>query len=104
MSEWQARPLDRVYPVLFIDAIVVKVRDGQVVNRPVYVAIGVSVNGERDVLGLWAGDGGGGGQDWLSGLPEVKKPGGPGRGIPVFGRPQGPPPSRAAGRPPPPPP
>jgi transposase-like protein len=44
--------------VLFIDAIVVKVRDGQVVNRPVYVVIGVTVNGERDILGLWAGDGG----------------------------------------------
>jgi len=39
--------LDRVYPVIFIDAITVKVRDGQVSNRPVYVAIRVSVNGER---------------------------------------------------------
>jgi transposase-like protein len=51
------RPLDRVYPVVFIDAIVVKVRDGQVVNRPVYAAIGVDVNGQRDILGLWAGGG-----------------------------------------------
>ena len=58
MIEWRNRPLDRVYPVLFIDAIVVKVRDGQVTNRPVYVVIGVTVNGERDILGLWAGDGG----------------------------------------------
>ena len=40
MSFWQARPLDRVYPVVFLDAIVVKIRDGQVTNRPVYVAIG----------------------------------------------------------------
>src|SRR5690349_7159635 len=47
MTDGQARPLDRVYPVLFIDAIVVKVRDGQVANKPVYVAIGVTVNGER---------------------------------------------------------
>ena len=39
MTEWRNRPLDRVYPVLFIDAIVVKVRDGQVVNRPIYVVI-----------------------------------------------------------------
>lgn len=52
MSDWQHRPLDRVYPVLFIDAIVVKVRDGQVTNRPVYAVIGVTVNGERDILGL----------------------------------------------------
>ena len=45
MAAWHARPLDRVYPVMFIDAIVVKVRDGQVTNRPIYVAIGVTVNG-----------------------------------------------------------
>ena len=54
----QSRPLDSVYPVVFIDAIFVKVRDGQVANRPVYVAIGVTVAGTRDILGLWAGDGG----------------------------------------------
>jgi transposase-like protein len=42
MIEWQNRPLDQVYPVLFIDAIVVKVRDGQVTNRPVYAVIGVT--------------------------------------------------------------
>jgi putative transposase len=75
MTEWQARPLDRVYPVLFIDAIVVKVRDGQVVNKPVYVAIGVTVNGERDILGLWAGDGGEGAKFWLSVLTEIKNRG-----------------------------
>jgi transposase-like protein len=75
MTEWQNRPLDRVYPVLFIDAIHVKVRDGQVTNRPVYVAIGVSVNGERDILGLWAGDGGEGAKFWLSVLTEIKNRG-----------------------------
>ena len=47
-----------MYPVVFIDAIFVKIRDGQVANRPVYVAIGVTCAGERDILGLWAGDGG----------------------------------------------
>jgi putative transposase len=52
MVEWQNRPLDPVYPVVFVDAIHVKIRDGQVANRPVYVAIGVSVDGERDILGL----------------------------------------------------
>jgi len=75
MTEWQNRPLDRVYPVVFIDAIHVKVRDGQVTNRPVYVAIGVSVNGERDILGLWAGDGGEGAKFWLSVLTEIKNRG-----------------------------
>ena len=54
MVAWQNRPLDRVYPVVFIDAIVVKIREGQVANRPIYVAIGVTVDGERDILGLWA--------------------------------------------------
>jgi transposase-like protein len=74
MAEWRTRPLDRVYPVIFVDAIVVKVRDGQVVNRPVYVVIGisVSVNGERDILGLWAGDGSEGAKFWLSVLTEIK--------------------------------
>jgi putative transposase len=75
MAEWRNRPLDRVYPVIFIDAIVVKVRDGQVVNRPVYVVIGVTVNGERDILGLWAGDGGEGAKFWLSVLTEIKNRG-----------------------------
>lgn len=75
MTEWQNRPLDPVYPVMFIDAIHVKVRDGQVTNRPVYVAIGVSVNGERDILGLWAGDGGEGAKFWLSVLTEIKNRG-----------------------------
>ena len=58
MADWQNRPLDRVYPVVFIDALVVKIRDGQVTNRPVYTAIGVTVEGERDILGLWVGSGG----------------------------------------------
>jgi putative transposase len=58
MNEWATRPLDAVYVAVFIDAIVVKVRDGQVANRPVYAAIGVTVDGRKDVLGLWAGTGG----------------------------------------------
>ena len=75
MTEWRNRPLDRVYPVLFIDALVVKIRDGQVVNRPVYVVIGVTVNGERDILGLWAGDGNEGAKFWLVVLTEIKNRG-----------------------------
>ena len=52
MTEWCNRPLESVYPVVFIDAIHVKIRDGQVTNRPVYVAIGVTCAGERDILDL----------------------------------------------------
>src|SRR5262245_59823519 len=75
MNEWANRPLDRIYPVMFIDAIHVKIRDGQVTNRPIYVAIGVTVNGERDILGLWAGDGGEGAKFWLAVLTEIKNRG-----------------------------
>lgn len=75
MAEWQTRPLDRVYPVVFIDAIVVKIRDGQVANRPVYTAIGVTVDGKRDILGLWVGTGGEGAKYWLQVLTEIKNRG-----------------------------
>ncbi|MCB5275386.1 hypothetical protein BJG92_02934 [Arthrobacter sp. SO5] len=89
-KEWQNRPLDEVYAAIFIDAIVVKIQDGQVANRPIYAAIGVTLDGEKDILGLWAGTGGEGAKsvltdiknrgvkdsfflvcDGLKGLPEV---------------------------------
>jgi putative transposase len=51
---WQARPLDPVYAVVFLDAIIVKVRDSQVVqNKPAYTAIGIDADGEKHVLGIW---------------------------------------------------
>lgn len=75
MQEWSARPLDSVYAAVFIDAIVVKVRDGQVANRPVYAAIGVTVDGRKDVLGLWMGTGGEGAKFWMSVLVDLKNRG-----------------------------
>jgi putative transposase len=75
MTEWANRPLDAVYPVIFIDAIHLKVRDGQVTNRPFYVVIGVTVDGRRDVLGIWAGVGGEGAKFWLAVLTEIKNRG-----------------------------
>jgi transposase-like protein len=75
MAEWSSRPLDAVYVAVFIDAIVVKVRDGQVGNRPVYAAIGVTVDGRKDVLGLWAGVGGEGAKFWMSVLVDLKNRG-----------------------------
>ena len=75
MTAWMCRPLDEVYPVIFIDAIVVKVRDGQVRNKPIYVVIGVTVDGERDILGLWLGDGGEGAKFGLQVLTELKNRG-----------------------------
>ena len=51
---WQNRPLERLYPIVYLDALVVKIRDGQAVrNFACYVAIGVNLQGERDVLGIW---------------------------------------------------
>jgi transposase-like protein len=75
MAEWQNRPLDPVYPVVFIDAINVKIRDGKVANRPIYVALAVTCEGHRDILGLWAGDGGEGAKYWLHVLTEIKNRG-----------------------------
>ncbi|WP_442943289.1 IS256 family transposase [Nocardia sp. NBC_00565] len=75
MQEWSCRPLDETYVAVFIDAIVVKVRDGQVANRPIYAAIGVTVNGEKDILGLWAGTGGEGAKFWLSVLTDIRNRG-----------------------------
>ena len=75
MQDWSARPLDEVYAAVFVDAIVVKVRDGQVANRPIYAAIGVSLDGRRDVLGLWAGTGGEGAKFWMSVLTDIRNRG-----------------------------
>src|SRR6202035_4488397 len=77
MAEWQSRPLDPVYAVVFIDAIHVKIREGQVANRPVYLALGVTVDGTRDFLGLWAGEHGDGegAKFWLRVLTEIKNRG-----------------------------
>ena len=75
MQSWQARPLDGVYAAVFIDAFVVKVSDGQVANRPVYAAIGVSLAGEKDILGLWAGTGGEGAKFWMAVLTDIRNRG-----------------------------
>ena len=77
MAEWQTRPLEPVYAVMFIDAIQVKIREGQVANRPIYLALGVTADGTRDVLGLWAGEHGDGegAKFWLRVLSEIKNRG-----------------------------
>jgi putative transposase len=76
LAEWQARPLDRVYPVVFIDALMVKIRDGIVTNRPVYLAIGIDCEGAKQVLGLWVGPAvGESSKFWLTVLSELKSRG-----------------------------
>jgi transposase-like protein len=76
MAAWQSRPLDPLYAVLLIDCLVIKVRGSQVANRPVYVAIGVNLDGERDVLGMWLGPvGGEGAKQWATMLTELRNRG-----------------------------
>lgn len=74
MREWCLQPL---YAAIFIDAIHVKVHDGQVSNRPFYAAIGLDLAGRRDVLGIWAGTAGHGesAKHWMSVLTEIKNRG-----------------------------
>ncbi len=76
MQAWWTRPLERIYAAIFIDAIMVKIRDGQVRNRPVYAAIGVDLDGHKDILGMWAGDGDGeSAKFWMAVLTELKNRG-----------------------------
>ena len=75
MNEWQNRPLDPVYAAIFIDAVFVKIRDGQVANRPIYAAIGVTLSGGKEILGLWAGTGGEGAKFWMAVLTDIKNRG-----------------------------
>jgi len=78
MQAWSNRPRERVYAAVFVDAIMVKVkvRDGQVGNRPVYAAIEVDLDGNKDILGMWAGDGDGESATfWMAVLTDLKNRG-----------------------------
>jgi putative transposase len=76
LAEWQGRPLDAVYPVIFIDALMVKIRDGVVTNRAIYLAIGIDCEGAKQVLGLWVGPTTGeSAKFWLTVLSELKSRG-----------------------------
>ncbi len=75
VKAWQTRPLDAVYPIVYLDALVVKMRsDGRVENRAVYVAIGITLAGMKEVLGLWT-SGNEGAKFWLAVLTEMQNRG-----------------------------
>jgi len=75
VREWQQRPLDDVYPVVFLDALVLKIREGGTVQRKAcYLALGVTVEGERDVLGMWFQETEGA-KFWMQILSELKQRG-----------------------------
>jgi putative transposase len=74
-KEWQNRPLDAVYPVVFMDAIHMKIRtDGRVQNRAVYLALGLNLEGNKELLGLWIGEEEGA-KFWLNILTDLKNRG-----------------------------
>ncbi|MFF9010362.1 IS256 family transposase [Streptomyces goshikiensis] len=68
---WQNRPLDPVWPIIYIDALWVKIRSGSVASKPVCLAMGVDMDGRKDVLGLWVGSEGEGATTWMAVLSEV---------------------------------
>src|SRR5579859_4828581 len=75
VKSWQSRPLDAVYPIVYLDALVVKIREsGHVRNRAVYVAIGVNIEGNKEVLGLWTNEAEGA-KFWLQVLTDLKNRG-----------------------------
>ena len=75
VREWQTRPLDAVYPIVYLDALRVKIRiDGQVQNRCIYLAIGVNVEGKKETLGLWTAENEGA-KFWLAVLTELSNRG-----------------------------
>jgi hypothetical protein len=75
VKSWQSRPLDSVYPIVYLDALVVKIREtGHVRNKAIYVVIGVNMQGNKEVLGLWVGQTEGA-KFWLQVLTELKNRG-----------------------------
>jgi len=75
VKEWRNRPLDKIYPIVFIDGFVAKCRlDGAVSNRTVYVIYGINMDGQKDVIGLYLGENEGA-KYWLQVLTEIKNRG-----------------------------
>jgi transposase-like protein len=73
VEAWQNRPLSAIYPIVYLDAIHLKLRrDGKVVNTAVYIVLGVDLDGQRDVLGHWVGDGAEGANFWLSVVTDLQ--------------------------------
>ncbi len=73
--EWQARPLDAVYPIVYLDCLVVKIRqDKKVINKAVYLALGVNVEGHKELLGMWISENEGA-KFWLNVLTELQNRG-----------------------------
>ena len=73
--EWQSRPLDAVYPIVYLDCIVVKIRqDKQVINKAIYLALGINMEGQKELLGMWLSENEGA-KFWLNVLTELQNRG-----------------------------
>ncbi|MBL1432846.1 MAG: IS256 family transposase [Gammaproteobacteria bacterium] len=73
--EWQSRPLDPIYPIVYLDCIVLKIRqDKQVINKAVYLALGVNLEGQKELLGMWLSENEGA-KFWLGVLTELQNRG-----------------------------
>ncbi|EAS46245.1 putative transposase [marine gamma proteobacterium HTCC2207] len=73
--EWQSRPLDAVYPIVYLDCIVLKIRqDNRVINKAIYLALGVNLDGQKELLGLWISENEGA-KFWLNVLTELQNRG-----------------------------
>lgn len=75
VAEWQNRPLDAIYPIVYMDCIVVKVRhNGSVINKAVFLALGINLEGQKELLGMWMAENEGA-KFWLNVLTELKNRG-----------------------------
>src|SRR5260370_25308727 len=75
VQQWQNRPLEELYPIVYLDALMVKVRDeGHIQNKAIYVVLGVDLEGQKEVLGLWVAQSEGA-KFWLQVLTELKNRG-----------------------------
>jgi transposase-like protein len=75
VKAWQSRPLESVYPIVFFDCSVLKVRqDKRIINKAAYVALGIDSSGQKDILGLWISENEGA-KFWLGNLTEMKNRG-----------------------------
>ena len=75
VTEWQARPLDAVYPIVYLDCIVIKVRqDKQVINKSIFLALGINVHGQKELMGMWIAENEGA-KFWLNVLTELQNRG-----------------------------
>lgn len=75
VKAWQSRPLESVYPIVFFDCLVLKVRhEKRIINKAVYVALGIDMEGKKDILGLWMSENEGA-KFWLGNLTEMKNRG-----------------------------